>query len=183
MCDGYLATDISSEMIDIARSHCPYLNYEQHDAENLDIGSNSKDCIICLEAFIHYPNPQKAINEFYRVLKQGGILVIDSDNKHSLRRLVKKAFQVMEGNKYQFGRNIFTPYSQSEFTEMIAAPGFSIEKLKYLGTISPITVRTKNKERLTLLSPKICERIHRLGIDEVPYINRFATYHLVLARK
>lgn len=181
--EDYIATDISDEMLSIAQQNCQNATYRNEDAENLSIESESKDCVICLEALVHYPNPQKAIKEFYRVLKPGGALILDADNKYSLRRLVKKAYQFAEGNKKQFGQDIFTPYSKKEFVSMLTSPGFHIEIFKYVGTVSPVTVHTKQGKTCALLSSNISKQIHNLNLDNVPLINKLATYYLVLARK
>lgn len=46
------------------------------DAENITLETNSYDLLLCTDSFHHYPNPQQAISEFYRVLKHGKFLLI-----------------------------------------------------------------------------------------------------------
>jgi len=47
------------------------------DAHNLNMfKDNSFDCILCAEVFEHLSNPQKAINEMYRILKPNGKLIL-----------------------------------------------------------------------------------------------------------
>lgn len=46
------------------------------DAENITLETNSFDLLLCTDSFHHYPNPQQAISEFYRVLKHGKFLLI-----------------------------------------------------------------------------------------------------------
>lgn len=46
------------------------------DAENITLKTNSFDLLLCTDSFHHYPNPQQAISEFYRVLKHGKFLLI-----------------------------------------------------------------------------------------------------------
>ena len=46
------------------------------DAENIALETNSFDLLLCTDSFHHYPNPQQAISEFYRVLKHGKFLLI-----------------------------------------------------------------------------------------------------------
>ena len=46
------------------------------DAENLPFENERFDLLICTDSFHHYPNPQRAIDEFYRVLRVGGILLL-----------------------------------------------------------------------------------------------------------
>lgn len=47
------------------------------DIQNMSmINSCTYDTAICLEVLEHVPNPQKAVNEMYRILKSSGILII-----------------------------------------------------------------------------------------------------------
>lgn len=46
------------------------------DAENITLETNSFGLLLCTDSFHHYPNPQQAISEFYRVLKHGKFLLI-----------------------------------------------------------------------------------------------------------
>ena len=59
------------------------LQTEKWDTAQIDIVSDivaipekdkSFDAIMCIEVFEHIPEPIKAIKEFYRLLKRGGIL-------------------------------------------------------------------------------------------------------------
>ena len=56
------------------------------DAELLPYENDYFDLLICSDSFHHYPNPQKAIEEFYRVLKTDLVLLIQQT--HRLRRCV-----------------------------------------------------------------------------------------------
>lgn len=180
---NYIATDISKEMIEIAKKKCPKVTFKQMDAEDLKFKPNSFNAVICLAAIVHYPNPQKALNDFYRVLKPGGFLVFDSDNKYSIRRLAKKIYRFLEGNKNIFGGDIFQTYSKKKMKIMLERSGFKIKKIRYVGTISPIEFHRKDGSSQKIVGPRVSRFFHRLGIDKIPLINRFATYHLILAQK
>jgi ubiquinone/menaquinone biosynthesis C-methylase UbiE len=54
------------------------------DAENLPFEDNSFDAVYSWGVLHHSPDTQKAVNEVYRVLKQGGLAKIMIYNKHSL---------------------------------------------------------------------------------------------------
>lgn len=45
------------------------------DANHLPFKTESFDLLICTDSFHHYPNPQVAIDKFYRVLKNEGYLL------------------------------------------------------------------------------------------------------------
>ena len=179
----YLATDLSKEMLSISKKGCPNVKFQKEDAEDLSIKSETQDVVICLAAIVHYPNPQKALDEFYRVLKPGRVLVFDSDNSASLRRIVKRVYRFFEGNKFVFGGDIFQPYSKKQIKNMLKGAGFKIEKFKYVGTISPIECHKKDKKSRIIIGVKVAKLFHKLGIDKIPIINWLATYHLILARK
>ncbi|HLD04094.1 MAG TPA: class I SAM-dependent methyltransferase [Candidatus Nanoarchaeia archaeon] len=178
----YSATDISSEMINIAKKNCSSAKFKVEDAEKLSLKSNSQNVVICLESLVHYPNPEKAIKEFYRVLQKEGVLIIDVDNKYSLRRIIKciynKFFNIQE-----IGQDIFRSYSKKEFIRMFANAGFMIEKFKYLGTFGPIRVRTKSGKQRHLVSVGLSKYLSMLPLDSIPGLNELATYYLVEARK
>ena len=43
----------------------------------LTISQNDKfDLLICTDSFHHYPNPKNAVMEFYKVLRNGGTLLL-----------------------------------------------------------------------------------------------------------
>ncbi len=48
------------------------------DAENLKFEDSSANIVLILETIEHLKNPQKAIKEAYRVLKDGGLLIVSS---------------------------------------------------------------------------------------------------------
>lgn len=70
--------DISPKMIKIAKtkSHAKKINYICGDSEKLPYDDNSFDIVITSESFHHYPNPQKVLNEFKRVIKKNGKLIL-----------------------------------------------------------------------------------------------------------
>ncbi|MFH1174990.1 MAG: class I SAM-dependent methyltransferase [archaeon] len=172
----YIASDISEQMLALARTQAPAASFCIEDAEQLSFSDESMSTIVCLEALVHYPSPRKALEEFHRVLRKDGLLIIDADNAHSLRRRVKSLF-----GQQELGRDIFQPYTKKEFTGMLHDAGFSIEHFAYVGVISPI--RIHKEKTFYVVSPQTSERLQFLYLDAVPGINRLATYHLALARK
>lgn len=70
--------DISQEMLKIAKKKdkLSKIKYICCDAESLPFKDNTFDVLITNESFHHYPNPQKALKEFKRVLKDNGKLIL-----------------------------------------------------------------------------------------------------------
>lgn len=44
------------------------------DGRRIDLPDNAVDRIVCFDAFHHVPNPGEVLQEFYRVLKDGGVI-------------------------------------------------------------------------------------------------------------
>ncbi len=69
-----IASDISDEMLDVAKRKLGHLDIEwQHiDAQQLPFGDSSIDLVICCFGYMFVPDKSKAIAEVYRVMKPGG---------------------------------------------------------------------------------------------------------------
>lgn len=171
----YIGLDISREMLHIAQNKAPKATYIQGDAEILPIHTRSIDTIICTEAIVHYPNPETALKEFHRILKPEGTLIIDTDNKYSLRRTIKKVF-----SKQTLGADIYQSYSKKKIKKMLQNTGFKIEKIKYAGVISPTRIHTNKKIR-TLINAETSFILK--GLDHMPIIQYLSTYHIIKAKK
>jgi SAM-dependent methyltransferase len=70
--------DLSEGMLAMARRRAmtagleSRLEFQTMDAESLDFGSESFDAAVSLYALRHFPNPLRAVQELFRVLKPGG---------------------------------------------------------------------------------------------------------------
>lgn len=71
------ATDFSPEMIAEAKKkpHSARLHYSVQDATNLPYGSETFDAVVITNALHIMPEPEKALSEARRVLKENGILI------------------------------------------------------------------------------------------------------------
>jgi len=74
--------DLSEKMFAAARAEADRsgpqarMNFLKMDAESLQFESGSFDVVLSLFAVLHFPNPDAALKEMYRVLKPGGRLII-----------------------------------------------------------------------------------------------------------
>ena len=76
--------DFNRKMVETAKKNIARKNIEatlqQANVEQLPFSDNYFDTIINTMAFTGYPNGKKAMSEFYRVLKDGGkLLIVDFD--------------------------------------------------------------------------------------------------------
>src|SRR5690242_14112461 len=72
--------DISHTFVDIARENARKagvsVDFRQGNASQMPFAEGSFDFIICQAAFKNFSQPLQAINEMYRVLRSGGVAVI-----------------------------------------------------------------------------------------------------------
>jgi len=78
------AVDFSAKAVEIAKekskAQSQLVDFQVADAQSLPFSSNSFDLIFSCECLEHVPDPQKALNEFYRVLKPSGYLILTTEN-------------------------------------------------------------------------------------------------------
>jgi SAM-dependent methyltransferase len=96
------ACDYSKSALDIGKSKAdfsPKLFWQEEDIQMLSFSNNTFDTIISCETIEHIPNPIKALEEIYRVLKPGGKFILTCPNYFNLfgvwclyRWLIKKPF-------------------------------------------------------------------------------------------
>lgn len=77
-----LGIDLSEGMLAVARAKAAqagfakHLNFRRMDAEALELEDRSFDAVVSLFALFHFPNPLRALQEMYRVLRPRGTLVL-----------------------------------------------------------------------------------------------------------
>ena len=85
--------DLSEKMLKKARNKLGRVHLKIGNAENLKYKDKSFDYVFSVDAFHHYSNQQKAMHEFYRVLKNGGkLMIVDL----SFGKTFNKIFQRIE---------------------------------------------------------------------------------------
>jgi len=102
-------------------------------AETLPYQDGEFDHVTCLNAMQYFADPSQALKEIYRVLKQGGRLVINTQNKQNLYVRVngKPTDPAM--------KNLYTV---DELRELLEANGFRVEKICGSGFWPPIFTNT-----------------------------------------
>jgi len=95
-----IGIDLSREMINVARRKANGLKirFVIGDAEDLPFRDESFDAVVCRHVIWTLPNPKRAIEEWYRVLRDGGkVVIIDGEWYQNsilakLKRFIGKLF-------------------------------------------------------------------------------------------
>ncbi len=89
--------DIDPDFIKIAKSRYPQFkkDYRVGDMKGLPYKSGSFDAVLCLYSSFNIPddnNNVKVLREFARVLREGGLLIVDSQNKGPIKAVNGRRF-------------------------------------------------------------------------------------------
>ncbi len=124
------AVDTSKEMLKITKKKNPSATVLEADMFKLPFGDNSFDKIITMRVWDHLNEDdlRLALKESKRVLKSGGILVFDAEEKNWLRKFVhffyKRIFRIT-------GYKIY-PYSIKRMKEILSEEDFGWEICKFI---------------------------------------------------
>ncbi len=102
--------------------------------EKTKFKNNNFDCIICTEAFHHFPNQEKALREIYRILKRKGILVIADISLYS--GFIHKLFKILEPGHVKL-------YKKEEFRKLFEKNNFHVLKQERIGLFAVATTAIK----------------------------------------
>jgi ubiquinone/menaquinone biosynthesis C-methylase UbiE len=126
---NFVGIDISEGMIAKAKEHSRGLTkikYYKAGAEDLPLENSYFDVVICTNSFHHYLNPEKAIHEAYRVLKQEGeIYILDITADDFITRRIDALTKKIEKEHVK-------NYSTAEYKQMFSAAGFKYIKSKII---------------------------------------------------
>lgn len=115
-----LLVDASEKNLGIAKKlfhQYPNLKLKKGFLENLPLKDNSFGVVICIRTVHHLKNPQKAIQEIYRVLKPGGYLILEFANKARFKNMLKACLKL--------NLNYLTNHQPSSINHYSQVPFFS----------------------------------------------------------
>jgi len=109
--------DLSDTMLNLAKKNVPEASFINMDMNLLEFEENSFDGIISVFTLFHIPreNHLSIFENFYKILKEGGILMINTGVNES------------EGRSMFFGEEMFwSNYDPKKTLELVKRAGFSI---------------------------------------------------------
>ena len=72
ICGSSTGIDFAPEMVDMAARSFPDCRFQVGDALHLDFADGTFDAAVCPFGIFHVTDPQKAVSEGHRVIKEGG---------------------------------------------------------------------------------------------------------------
>lgn len=75
------------------------IKVQREDILSLSFGNETFNYIFCWGVLMHIPDVEKAIAELARILKQGGMLIIEEGNMNSLQSIVLNIIRFLTGKK------------------------------------------------------------------------------------
>jgi ubiquinone/menaquinone biosynthesis C-methylase UbiE len=135
------ASDRSAAMIRQARLHRrgKTLHFSVLDATRLPYATESFDAVVVANVLHMMPQPQNALGEVHRVLKDGGLLFAPTfiRGKTTVRKRFLQAL----------GFEVLHPWDEPEFLKFLQSHGFVVRESRVLqGSVSPLCFVVLSKE-------------------------------------
>lgn len=127
-CRGFLGIDISEVAVAAARARAaPRHRYAVMDAHAPALPDAAFDAVAFVEAIEHVRRPPDVLGEIARVLRPGGLLVVNAANRNSLHLVVnaRLGYPPFKTN-YQH----FSEFTAEELGALLAAAGFRVEEMR-----------------------------------------------------
>ena len=122
----YTTTDLNSPLANVKADIC-----------NLPFESNTYDYIICNHVLEHIPDDTKAMKELYRVLKPGGVAILQVPYEANRKTTFEDDNVTDPKERAQiFGQYDHVRVYGMDYFEKLAAVGFSVNAVDYTKTLS-----------------------------------------------
>lgn len=158
--------DLTPSMLQVARQKVGPVaeGLVNGDALRLPFADNSFDCVYSLKALPHVPNLEDAVREIGRILRPGGVAVLEFYNPRSLRKLVTRG-------------DYYTQWHTARQAETLLRSA-GLQPLRRYG--ARIVTPTAAFHRIPLVGPVL--RAVEQSLAASPF-NVFAGYVILIAEK
>lgn len=125
-----VAADVSPAMVDRARGRLGGLtnvSFAVEDGEHLTLGSASFDAVLCNMGLMYFPDPERGLAEFHRVLRPGGRAAI-SVNTTAERSMISRVLVIIGRHvpsKAAEAARMFSLGDEAHLRALFEAAGFA----------------------------------------------------------
>lgn len=123
----FYGVDLSTKMIEKAKENFrgqDNFHFTKTNAESIPLDDDFFDIIICTNSFHHFLHPEKAMKEFYRLLKAGGkVYILDATSDVWFVRIVDRIMRLIEAEHVKF-------YSTKEYQQLFQDAGLKYSTSK-----------------------------------------------------
>jgi ABC-2 type transport system ATP-binding protein len=132
-----IATDLSDEMLEQARIQLKgfqSVSIQKANCESTPFPSGRFDTVFMANLIHFVENPLKTLQESYRLLKTGGLLLITSYTSYGMKRFetLKLVIRFLRkcGRPPRYARNNYSP---DELGALVESAGFEVKEVQLIG--------------------------------------------------
>lgn len=132
-----LATDLSDEMVELAGTELKEfqnITVQKVDCENTAFPSENFDTVVMVNVVHFIENPDKCLQESYRILKSGGVLLLADYTGYGMNwfRLLNMGIRFFRkwGKPPQYAKKGLSP---NELGSLVESAGFKVEDVQLIG--------------------------------------------------
>lgn len=141
------AVDASPNMLSqatrLSKEHYPNVHFQQiNTVEDLPFEETHFDGIACSSVLEYVDSPKQCLEDFHRVLKVGGLLVLSVPSGDSVLRWAHtiryRLFRVIGGSRSEFIGLTKNTYSRRSIEELLVVTGFELKSVELVGGLLPL---------------------------------------------
>lgn len=165
--------------VDIAEkkiSHLP--NFLVANIEQIPIENHQIDLVVCVGSVINYCDPIRVFEEFKRILKPKGYIILEFENSHNFELLGKKGFNkkaVLIDTYYNGSSERIWYFSETYIREIMKSFNFSIMLNNRFHILSGLSYRLFQNENFAATFGKLDGFSSR-----IPFLNKFCSNSIFL---
>jgi len=145
-----MATDLSDEMLAIARTQLEDLQnvtVEKADCEKTDFPDGKFSSVFMANLVHVIENPLITLQESYRILKDGGLLLVISYTPYGVKRFEKIKMVIRFMRKWGKPPGCYRSLSPDELRSLVESAGFQVEEVQLMGGDKAKALYLKGRKR------------------------------------